>query len=40
MNGVCFFMNRTLVKWIALLTVIAFFVTSIGFIGYSIFGGR
>ncbi len=33
-------MSRTFVKWVALLTVAAFFVTSIGLIGVSIFLGR
>jgi hypothetical protein len=32
-------MNRTLVKWIALITVLVFFVTSLGLIGYSLFFG-
>ena len=33
-------MNRNLVKWIALITVILFFITSLGLIGYTaIFGG-
>lgn len=32
-------MNKKLVKWIALITVILFFITSLGLIGYSaIFG--
>ncbi len=29
-------MNRNLVKWIALITVIVFFLTSFGLIGYSV----
>ncbi len=33
-------MNRKIVKWVALITVIAFFVTSIGLIGVSIFLGK
>lgn len=34
-------MNKNVVKWIALITVIVFFVTSLGLIGYSaLFGGR
>lgn len=30
-------MNRKVVKWIALLTVVVFFLTSFGAIGYSLF---
>lgn len=33
-------MNRKLVKWIALITVIMIFITSIGFLGYSIIMGN
>lgn len=33
-------MNRRLVKIISLITVIAFLVTSIGLIGFSILSGR
>lgn len=33
-------MNRKLVRWIALITVIAFFATTLGMIGYSAFAGR
>ncbi len=32
-------MNRNLVKWIALLTVLIFFLTSIGVIAYAAFFG-
>ena len=33
-------MSRNLVKWVALITVILFLVTSLGLIGYAaIFGG-
>jgi len=35
-----YFLNKNLVKWIALITVVAFFATSLGFIGVSIFSGR
>jgi len=33
-------MNRNIVKWIALITIIAFAATSLGVIGFSIFSGR
>lgn len=33
-------MSRNLVKWIAIITVIAFFATSLGLIGYSLITGR
>lgn len=33
-------MDRKMVKWIALLTVLVFLLTSFGFIGYSIFFGE
>jgi len=33
-------MNRKLVKWIALITVIMILVTSFGFLGYSIIFGN
>ncbi len=29
-------MDRKIVKWVALLTVLAFFITSFGFLGYSL----
>lgn len=34
------YMNRSLVKWIAIITVVAFFATSLGAIGFSLFSGR
>lgn len=33
-------MSKHLVRWVALITVLAFFITSIGLIGVSIFFGR
>jgi len=33
-------MNKKMIRWIAIITVLIFFVTSIGFIGFSILSGN
>lgn len=33
-------MNKNVVKWIALITVLVFFLTSLGLIGYTAFFGN